>query len=408
MQESAPRGGARADLAWRVLLLAIAGSACSSAGAGGYRSRPGSAELRTTHYSDNSGLSVLTLGAAIEQPVSDELTATLRGVADHIVVDRTVVEVPPAITANQATGHVDELSADIVTSASSVVTGGPGSEKWRIEAVPGLRWDGAVSDEPTSAALSVRVSSETDYSSALVLARAGTSLFEENTTLSAFVGYGADEVDPPTPPPGQGDRYPASHTRVLGGASLSQLLAPSWVASLGASATHQQGTLSNPYRRATVRTSLFPEILPTSRSRFTAFLASSWYVGWDAALHGRLGSYLDSWGVRSVIPELVLSKAIAERFLLELQYRYYRQSKASFYQPVYPDLDDVLAGDMRLGRIEEHAGGVELEWQLFGRRASFGALRAVGRVELSRLRYEQLPSEAILGRIFQLGVLGSY
>jgi hypothetical protein len=109
-----------------------------------------------------------------------------------------------------------------------------------------------------------------------------------------------------------------------------------------------------------------------------------------------------------VIPELVLSKTITESFLLELQYRYYRQSKASFYQPVYPDLDDVLAGDMRLGRIEEHAGGVELGWQLFGRRAGFGALRVVGRVELSRLRHEQLPSEAILGRIFQLGVLGSY
>lgn len=36
-------------------------------------------------------------------------------------------------------------------------------------------------------------------------------------------------------------------------------------------------------------------------------------------------------------------------------------------------------------------------------RASFGGLRAVGRVELSRLRDEQLPSEAIFGRIIQLG-----
>ena len=404
--QSTPRGGARegAGRRWGMLLLALA---CSPAAAG-FRSRPGSAELRSTHYSDNSGLSVLTLSGAVEQPVSDQLTATLRGVADRIVVDRTVVEVPPAVTANQATGHVDELSADIVTSASSVVTGGPGSEKWRIEAVPGLRWDGVVSKAPTSAGLSVRVSAESDYSSALVLGRAGTSLFQENMTLSGFVGYGADQVDPPTDPPGQAGRYPASHTRVLGGASFSQLLSPIWVVSLGASATHQQGTLSNPYRRATVRTSLFPEILPTSRNRFTTFVASSWYVGWDAALHARLGGYLDSWGVRSVIPELVLSKAIADQLLLELQYRYYRQSKARFYQPVYPDLEEVLAGDMRLGRIEEHAGGVELEWLLFGRRSSFGGLRVVGRVELSRLRYEQLPSEAIFGRIIQLGVLGTY
>ncbi len=388
---------------WGVLLLVIA---CSPGA--GFRSRPGTAELRTTHYSDNSGLTVVTLGGAVEQPVSDTLTATLRGVADRIIVDRTVVEVPPAISANQATGHVDELSADIVTSASSVVTGGPGSRKWRVEAVPGVRWDSSSSETPASAALSVRVSSESDYRSALVLARTGVSLFQQNTTLAAFVGYGADEVDPPVAPPGQDGTYPASHTRVLGGASVSQLLSPVWVISLGASATHQQGTLSNPYRRATVRTSLFPELLPDSRDRFTAFAASSWHVGWDAALHGRLGAYLDSWGVRSLIPELVVSKQVAERFLLELQYRYYRQSKARFYEPVYPDLADVLAGDMRLGRIEEHAGGVEIEWLLFGRRASFGSLRAVARAEISRLRYEQLPTEPIIGRIVQVGVLGAY
>lgn len=376
--------------------------------AAGWRSRPGSAELRTTHYSDNSGLSVLTLGAALEQPVSDSLTVTLRSVADRVVVDRTVVEVPPAVVANQATGHVDELSADIVTSASSVLTGGPGSEKWRFEAVPGVRWDGSFSRAPTSVAASARVSSEPDYRSLLGLLQASTSLFEENTTLSAFAGSGADEVDPPQAPPGQAGRYPATHWRVLGGASLSQLLSPRWLASFGASLTHQRGTLSNPYRRATVRTSLFPEVLPDSRSRATAFLGSSWHLGWSAAAHARLGGYLDSWGVRSLIPQLALSKVWAERVLLELEYRHYRQSKAELYQPAYGDLQPLLAGDMRLGRIVEHAGGVELEWQLTGRRGSFGSLRATGRVELTRLRYEQLPSEAIFGKILQLGLLGSY
>ncbi|HEU4582285.1 MAG TPA: DUF3570 domain-containing protein [Polyangiaceae bacterium] len=389
--------------AWVALPLALA---CGPAA--GLRSRPANAELRTTHYADNSGLSVYTLGGAVEQPISEHFTATLRGVADRIIVDRTVVEVPPAITANQATGHVDQLSADIVTSASSVVTGGPGSKKWRVEGVPGVRWDGDVAGAPSSAAVSLRVSSEPDYDSLLLLARAGTSLFEDNTTLSAFVGYGADQVEPPRPPPGRADLYPASHWRALGGVSLSQILSASWLGSLGISATHQQGSLSNPYRRATVRTSLFPEILPDSRNRFTAFLASSVYLGADTAIHARLGAYLDSWDVRSLIPELILSKAIAERLLLQLQYRYYRQSRASFYQPVYPDLEALMAGDLRLGRIEEHAGGLELEWQLMGRRASFSALRLLARGELSRLRYTQLPTEAIWGRVLQLGALMSY
>jgi len=388
---------------WLALLLA-----CACVPAAGPRSRPGNAELRTTHYADNSGLGVFTLGAAVEQPVSQHFTATLRGVVDHIAVERTVVEAPPAIVANQATGHVDQLSADIVTSASSVVTGGPGSRKWRLEAVPGVRWEGDVQGAPSSAAVSFRISSEPDYDSLLVLARASTSLFEDNTTLSAFVGSGADRVEPPRAPPGRADLYPAAHWRALGGASLSQILSPIWLGSLGVSATHQQGSLSNPYRRATVRTSLFPEILPDSRNRFTAFLASSVYLGADTAVHARLGAYLDSWEVYSLIPELILSKAIAERFLIELQYRYYRQSRASFYQPVYAAVEALMAGDQRLGRIEEHAGGIELEWQLLGRRSSFGALRLLARGELSRLRYTQLPTEAIWGRVVQLGAMLSY
>ncbi len=43
--------------------------------------------------------------------------------------------------------------------------------------------------------------------------------------------------------------------------------------------------------------------------------------------------------------------------------------------------------------------GLNFEWLLRGRRESVDALRLVGRAELSRLRYEQLPSEAIIGRI---------
>lgn len=380
--------------------------ACSPAA--GWRSRPANTELRSSHYSDNSGLSVLTVAGAAEQPISAALTATLRGVADRVVVERTVVEVPPAIVANQATGHVDELSADIVTSASSVLTGGPGSEKWRFEAVPGLRWEGGVGSAPASVGGSLRISTEPDYDSVLGLVQGSVSLFEENTTLSTFAGYGQDEVSPAQAPPGQLGRYPATHWRVLGGASLSQLLSPRWLASLGASLTLQQGTLSNPYRRATVRTSLFPEALPESRTRATAFVASSLHLGWSAAAHARLGGYFDSWGVRSLIPQLALSKVWAERLLLELEYRHYRQSKAEFYQPAYDGLAPVLAGDMRLGRIVEHAGGLELEWQLAGRRGGFGSLRASGRLELTRLRYLQLPSEAILGKIFQLGLLASY
>jgi hypothetical protein len=394
-------------ITWCAMLLLAGAGACVGPGGASFRMRPGTAELRGSHYSDNSGLTVASLAANVEQPVSQQLTATVRGVADHVVVARTIVEVPPALLGNQLTGHAD-THPDVVTSASTSVTGGEGSDKWRFEAAPGLRWQGDVAGADSSAALQFRISSEPDYTSKLALLRAASSLLEGNTTLVLFTGYGTDTVTPRVPPPGQDDAWPASHQRVIAGASISQLLSPELVLSAGASATFQRGTLSNPYRRATIRTSLFPEVLPRRRDRFTAFIASSWHMGWDAALHGRLGFYTDSWHVSSAIPELAFSKELGPRFLLELGYRFYKQTAADFYRPVYDEREAIVAGDMRLGRTHEHMFGSELQWMIAGRRDDFGALKATARFQLSLLRYDQLPTDMIVGRIIQLAVLGSY
>jgi hypothetical protein len=398
----------RGGLAARRLfaLASVSFAACAPPGSSGLRARPSAAELRGYHYSDNSGLTVATLAGNVEQPLSQDFTATLRGVADHIVIARTIVEVPPALLGNQATGHVD-TRPDVVTSASSAVVGGEGSDKWRFEGTPGLRWQGDVAGAPSTAAVQFRISHEPDYASKLVLLRAATSLFDENTTVGVFGGYGWDRVSPPLPPPGQEEAWPADHDRFIGGASISQLLSPALIVAMGGSFTRQRGTLSNPYRRATVRTSLFPEVLPDARDRFTAFVGSAFYLGWHAALHDRIGIYTDSWGVQSIIPEVALTKEVGHNVLLDLHYRYYKQSAADFYEPVYPDLAPILAGDMRLGRVHDHTFGAEFQWQVLGDRGGFGALAAVARLDLSLLRYEQLPTDMILAKVIHFALLGS-
>jgi len=64
--------------------------------------------------------------------------------------------------------------------------------------------------------------------------------------------------------------------------------------------------------------------------------------------------------------------------------------------------------DLRLGRIQEHAASADVEWLIFGHRGGFGTLRVDARIELSRLRYEQVPSAAVFAQIVQLGLAGSY
>jgi hypothetical protein len=171
--------------------------------------------------------------------------------------------------------------------------------------------------------------------------------------------------------------------------------------------THQWGTLSSPYRRALVVTTLFPELLPSTRERFTGYLALSWALGGGAALHLRQGAYVDSWGVWAVIPEFSLAKEVGDRALVSFRYRFYGQGPAAFYLPTYRQLGPLLSGDPRLGALNDHSGGVELRWTPWGRLGWAGSLTLVGGYELSILSYLQLKS-AVRAQVFSLGVTGAY
>jgi hypothetical protein len=284
---------------------------------------------------------------------------------------------------------------DAVTSASVTVLGGDRLEKDRFEGTLGANVDREIAGAPTRFQPSARVSIERDYQSYSGRLRATTELFERNTTLSLFVGFGHDRIDPTADPPGESDLWPASHDRFNGGVSLSQILSPRLVLSGGLAANHQFGALSNPYRRALIRTSLFPERLPESRTRVTGFAGLAWYLGWDTALHLRVGAYADSWEVLAFIPQAAVVKEFGDDVLATLQHRYYRQTAAAFYELRYDDLEEIRTGDARLGRIEEHQPGLEISWNFLGDRGAFGSMFVSAGHRLSLLRYFDLDRRVI-------------
>ena len=364
-------------------LLALAGCAHGSSA----RERPGTALARVYYYDDDQGLSVATAAAAIEQPVAAHLA-----LLGHVLVDRIRVEQPEHVfqdRGGQPTGHAHD-EVDAVTSASVTVAGGGGLDKTRVEGSAGVSADSEIAAVPVNAQLIGRVSSETDYLSYAGRLKLGTQLFQGNTELSLFVGYGHDRVDPIEPPPGESARWPATHEHLHVGAAVTQLLTSRLLVSAGVAATQQFGTLSNPYRRAIVRTSLFPEALPDERTRVTAFAGLSLYLGWDTALHAQQGFYFDSWDVSALIPQLALAHQFGARVLLTLRYRGYVQSAASFYAPRYDDLAPILSGDARLGRVRNHVPGLELAYTVLGERGGFGALIASASYSLSLLEYPGL------------------
>lgn len=384
---------------------ALLASGCTHARSA-WRERPGSALARGAYYTDNSGISVASMSATGEQPVARRMTVTARALVDDITVRRKPLD-PGDPGAEQPTGHPPH-DPDAVTSASSTAGGGSVAEKQRWEGLARVELRSAGMHTPWWLWLSGRASTEPDYGSMSAALGGTVELFQRNTAVSGSLGYGQDTVSPVEAPPGQDEMWPAEHERVAASISATQILSRSMLVSAGGAATFQLGQLANPYRRALVRTSLFPEVVPDRRDRLTAFVGLAWHLGLRTALHLRQGMYADSWDVRAWIPEAALAVELGESTLLTGHYRYYRQSAAYFYEARYQDLEPLMSGDPRAGAIRAHALGLDLRVVPLGERFDGGGLSLDAGYEVQTLDYLAYATELIVGHTLSLSLTGWY
>jgi hypothetical protein len=156
-----------------------------------------------------------------------------------------------------------------------------------------------------------------------------------------------------------------------------------------------------------VLTSLFPERLPAERLRTTGYVGLSWSPRSGTGLHLRQGLYADSWGVRSLAPELALAQAALRQGLVTLSYRLYLQDGARFYAARYDTLTEVRSSDPRLGTVVEHRPGVKLAWTLWGHPEASEYLRLHGGYALSLLRHVQAGNHRTRAHILSLGLAGN-
>jgi hypothetical protein len=298
----------------------------------------------------------------------------------------------------------------MVTSASAATTGGGAVSEVRVEGALGLHFATATGDTPIRVAGRVKASGEPDYASVSASLSGETELSQRHLTLSAFAGFGRDTVSPPKPPPGQGAFWPGTHARFTAGVTLSQIVSPRIVIGAGLAGTLQEGALASPYRRAIVKTSLFPEVVPGSRARVTAFASLSFAVHSRVALHTRQGLYADDWGVLAWVPEaaFVFDVVRGGRALVTTRYRMYAQTAAWFYKARYLKIEDIMTGDMRLGPIREHAAGLGVQWTILGNRGDFGSLTAEAGYDVSLLDQTSLSTDSIVGHMPAVGVILSY
>lgn len=391
------------SLAAAGLALAASGAGC---GAAARTPRPGELEARSAYYADNSGLDVVTVAAAADHPVSDRVSASARALVDYVSVSRQPLDPGDPGAGHDPGGHPPH-EPDAVASASSLAKGGAVAEKFRFEGLAGASVE-LGRDVPWTVGGSLRASHEPDYAAISGLVGGNVELLDRTLTVGGFVGYGRDRVSPVEAPPGEEEDWPASHQRWQVGASASQVVTPRLVVSAGAALSRQSGELANPYRRALVRTTLFPELVPDTRRRETGFVAASFYVGRGAALHVRQGAYHDDWGVRALVPEAALAVDLDGRGLAWLRYQLYEQWAADFYEARYDDIAPLMTGDMRLGPIRAHAGAIGARMRVAGRDGERGELTAEASYELWLTDYRLYSTALIVAHVPVVGLTWSY
>ncbi len=238
-------------------------------------------------------------------------------------------------------------------------------------------------DQPMRLGGLFRLSTEPDYNSAFVGGRFERDFADKNFTLGVTAGIGHDHV---TNGDAQGPfvvPFSDRLTDTLASVSATQVLSKSVVGSLTYDLARDVGYLANPYRTAITLDGLEPERVPRTRVRHAvAGIVRQFVPATETTLIAAYRLYVDDWGVVSHTPELRVIQAAGDSMEVGLGFRYYRQSAADFFKPVYPTanpmMEPYLTDDQKLSRFtgETMSAKFAVLGQAFGLDGRWGEARA--------------------------------
>jgi uncharacterized protein DUF3570 len=194
-------------------------------------------------------------------------------------------------------------------------------------------------------------------------------------TLSIGFGQNFDRVEPTTR---SLIEHKTDHHVQL---DFSQILSKESLLRLSANYTHNDGFLSNPYKKVFIQNlntdsglvnggfdKVYYENRPGNRNQWSVSLGLIHYISWsDAALHLDYRYFTDNWGIDSHAFEAIVHQPLGNGWMVIPRVRYYSQTAAEFFQPFYsaPRSDNHYSSDFRLAGFGTLSGGLKLtkEWQ---------------------------------------------
>jgi hypothetical protein len=154
----------------------------------------------------------------------------------------------------------------------------------------------------------------------------------------------------------------------------------------------EEGYLHSPYRAARLSGLSVPEVYPRTRDSYAVALGivkglSSNDGQLDASAHLRYRYFWDNWSIRAQTVELGYARRLADGWLIEPHYRYYKQSAASFYADDFTTQMVYMARDRELSHFSSNALGAKASYQLFGNRFNFSRVTLNLDYEFIRYNY---------------------
>jgi hypothetical protein len=266
-----------------------------------------------------------------------------------------------SLSASYYVDNVSSASIDVITTAS------PYREK-RDEYSASIDY----LHRSTLLGLSFTTSDEPDYTAEALGLSFAQEMFGSMTTFSLGYVIGRDRVFSSTDNSfaDRVDRYQFQ----LG---WSQVVTKTFVVTVNFEAIDEDGYLNSPYRAALIVGAPVPEQYPRVRtSQALAVRAKkAWRYerrGWNAALLGEYRFFRDNWEIDATTLGLGYEQYLGRRWLGDLHYRYYTQSRASFYSDDFTAAQTFMARDKELSTFKSHTVGGKLSYVMFDRRREGG------------------------------------
>ncbi len=253
-------------------------------------------------------------------------------------------------TVNYYVDNVSSASIDVITTAS------PYTEK-REEHSVGFDY----LNEKTLMSLGYSQSDESDFAATTFSVNISQDMFGDLTTINMGYAQGDNIVRRNGDDVFSEDVVSRSYRL-----SASQIMTKDLILSFALETIADDGFLNNPYRLVRFQDdsdkgySFQFEVYPNTRTSNALAVRARYYLPQRAALHGGYRYFGDSWGIQANTVELGYTLPFKEDWILEFSVRLYDQTKADFYNDLFPyvDAQNFLARDKELSSFTTRTLGL--------------------------------------------------